>query len=426
MQGMRYQPQGRARLARNALAAGLVFLTVDPLAPASISGHAQTQQGVGFIRSVIADGLATSAGSSQNTSGVVVLPGTVRDALVGKPITVAWVCDGLPYSSNTQSFYCHRNASTQAFLVGAASNNFQYSVSGFSDVFLSPAGMASATRFALTADGETVRAYANGNSAAAAATQLPGATAILPSILNRIGGARGVSANVAILAVWNRALSPEEVAQWQANPWQVIAADEEDEYVAAAQSGYALNVGAAALSLAGGQVGMRVSRRLQVAPASMLVAPSPVGMRASRRLPVAPVALALTGGVVAMSYTAKQDPNSYTLPVSAAAMTLTGGNVGMRVSRRLRVEPASLVLAGGAVRTLVGRRLMVSPAGLQLAGGQVTLRFSARGEPFDITKIHPSRLVIFEGSGSRITPFEGTGSRITPFEGSGSRITRFE
>ncbi|MEG2899180.1 MAG: hypothetical protein RR983_02555, partial [Massilia sp.] len=68
----------------------------------------------------------------------------------------------------------------------------------------------------------------------------------------------------------------------------------------------------------------------------------------------------------------------------------------------------------------------VSPAGLQLTGGTVTLRFSARGEPFDITKIHPSRVVIFEGSGSRVTPFEGSGSRVTPFGSTGNRTVRFE
>ena len=214
-----------------------------------------------------------------------------------------------------------------------------------------------------------------------------------------------------------------------------------------AAGSYLLPVSGAQLVAASGNVAMRASRRLSAEPASLTIAPVPVGMRASRKLTVAPAALTLatggvallasrrlsvtpaamvmTGGDVSMLYAPNPEPGSYTLPVSAAAMTLTGGNVGMRVTRRLRVEPASLALAGGAVRTLVGRRLMVSPAGLQLVGGTVTLRFSARGEPFDITKIHPSRVVVFEGSGSRVTPFEGSGSRVTPFAGSGSRVTPF-
>ncbi len=256
------------------------------------------------------------------------------------------------------------------------------------------------------------------------------------------------SGNVSLGLAFNRALSDEEVRSLTVNPWQIFAAPE-DAYEAAAESNsYLLTVSGALLAAAGGNVAMRVSRRLRADPASLVIAPGPLGMRASRKLTVAPAALtlatsgvalrasrrlsvtpaamAMTGRQVSMLYAPNPALGSYTLPVSAAAMTLTGGNVGMRVTRRLRVEPASLVLAGGAVRVLVGRRLMVSPAGLQLAGGSVTLRFSAKGEPFDITKIHPSRLVIFEGSGSRITPFEGSGSRITPFEGSGSRITRFE
>ncbi|MBD8632743.1 hypothetical protein IFT74_15370 [Oxalobacteraceae sp. CFBP 8755] len=270
-----------------------------------------------------------------------------------------------------------------------------------------------------------------------------------------------------LLAEW----SPEQVRSFSINPWQLIAATEDDDYVAAATaSNYTLATQSAALAITAGQVGMRVSRQLRTEPASLVIAPGQVGLRASRkltvalsaltlatsdvallasrrlgvlpaamaitggqvvgrvsrRLPVAPAAMVMTGGQVSMLYAQKPEPGSYTLPVSAAAMTLTGGNVGMRVARRLRVTPAILALAAGAVRTLVGRRLMVSSAGLQLAGGPVTLSFSARGESFDISKIHPSRLVIFEGSGSRITPFEGSGSRITPFEGSGSRITRFE
>jgi len=46
--------------------------------------------------------------------------------------------------------------------------------------------------------------------------------------------------------------------------------------------------------------------------------------------------------------------------------------------------------------------------------------------PIDVTKISPSRVVVFEGSGSRFTPFGGSGSRLTPFEGSGSRVAPFE
>ncbi|MEG0041611.1 MAG: LamG-like jellyroll fold domain-containing protein [Massilia sp.] len=275
-------------------------------------------------------------------------------------------------------------------------------------------------------------------------TDAPSATF---NIGNRSDGARGWDGTIALVGACDRILSPDEARDISSNPWQLFADVTDEEYPPAAAS-YLLSVQPAAMTLAAGQVGMLASRRLSVVPAALTLATSDVALLALRRLGVLPAAMAITGGQVvgrvsrrlsvtpaAMAMTGRQvsmlyAPNpalgSYTLPVSAAAMTLTGGNVGMRVSRRLRVEPASLVLAGGAVRMLVGRRLMVSPAGLQLTGGTVTLRFSARGEPFDITKIHPSRVVIFEGSGSRVTPFEGSGSRVTPFGSTGNRTVRFE
>lgn len=197
-----------------------------------------------------------------------------------------------------------------------------------------------------------------------------------------------------------------------------------------------LSVRPAALDVLAGQVRMAVSRRLGVQPAALAVAGQGVTLRASRRLQVAPAALVLAGGQVGMQYAPAPLPGSYRLPVSAAAMTLGGGQVGMRVTRRLPVASAQLQLAAGAARALVGRRLLVAGAGLEVRGGTVTLRYSGAAPAFDISKIHPSRLVVFEGSGSRITPFggsgsrvtvhDGSGSRVTPFEGSGSRITRFD
>jgi hypothetical protein len=287
---------------------------------------------------------------------------------------------------------------------------------------------------------------------------------------NFTGSARSAQMEIYGGAVWDSAASDYEISALSKIPWQVFAASEDDDYFAQEALSYVLAVQPATMSITAGQVGMRAARQLRAEPASLAIAPGSVGMRASRKLAVAPAALTLatsnvamlasrrlgvlpatmaiaggqvagrvsrrlsvapaamvmTGSQVSMLYAPKPEPGSYTLPVSAAAMTLTGGNVGMRVARRLRVTPASLALAGGAVRALIGRRLMVSPAGLLLAGGAVTLRFSAKGEPFDITKIHPSRIVIFEGSGSRVTPFEGSGSRVTPFDSTGTRKVRFE
>jgi len=89
------------------------------------------------------------------------------------------------------------------------------------------------------------------------------------------------------------------------------------------------------------------------------------------------------------------------------------------------IAAARLAVKGSLSSTIAGPALV---AAAKVAG--------AVAPPFDISKIHPSRIVVFEGSGSRVTPFEGSGSRVTihegsgsrltPFEGSGSRITRFQ
>jgi len=218
-----------------------------------------------------------------------------------------------------------------------------------------------------------------------------------------------------------RVVSADEVASLSRMPWQVYQAPEDDDEGAPAIE-RRLSVGAAALGLIGGQVGMRVSRRLRATPAALALSAGPVAvraarrlrvdpaplavlagptrmmvsrrlgvqpaalavagqgvtMRAGRRLMVAPVALVLAGGQVAMQYSPAMAPGEYTLPVSAAAVTLGGGNVGMRVSRRLPVAAAGLVLAVGAARLLVGRRLVVSPSALAVSSGQAGIRVARR------------------------------------------------
>jgi len=247
---------------------------------------------------------------------------------------------------------------------------------------------------------------------------------------------------VGVVFAWDRALSADEAAAVSANPWNLFAEDD-DDWLPSLGAGYSLSVGRAALGVSGGQVGMRVSRRLRAAPAALAVTAGPVAtraarrlrvdpaalavlagptrmlvsrrfgvqpavlavagkgvtLRAGRRLPVASASLVLAGGQVGMQYNPSMKPGEYTLPVSAAAMTLGGGSVGMRVSRRLHVAPSSLVVVGGDVLFRVGRN-----PGL-----------------IDVWSISPARIVKFESSGSRLVIFEGSGSRVVVFEGSGKR-----
>jgi len=455
MNGMRYQPQGSARLSQSARGVRLALNGATPGRPAF--GPSAVQTGEASRASAIFGMAQSFNGSNQ----ALTVPLDLRNT---EAVTVIALVDGLG-SSGAQQILWEFGADTvgtrQGFDAYVNSSGFLEVWTGSSgtqregNTYVLPAGQhVIACTYDHTQPGQSqVALYVDGvlqTRTAVVATGVPRGAFLSSNLYIAARTASSSWANVRIgaLFVFDRALPSNEIFSISQNPWQPFADPDEDDYLAPQAASYTLNVQPAAMALTTSPVGMRASRKLAVAPAALSLAASNVAMlasrrlavlpaamavtggqvvaRVSRRLPVTPAAMVMTGGPVSMPYAPKPEAGSYSLPVSAAAMTITGGSVGMRVARRLRVEPASLVLAGRAVRMLVRRRLMVSPAGLQLAGGSVTLRFSARGEPFDISKIHPSRLVIFEGSGSRITPFEGSGSRITPFEGSGSRITRFE
>lgn len=448
MSGMRYQPQGQSKVnMSHPLAAGLVdvwvphatsfgLLTGYDSDTRSVGSNKVTPEGVGYNLTSVPRKYSTALFNGQSIAWLVVAyrdgSGNQSNSLVKKDGTVIAVQE---WSGDVRSIM---------WTPGLAANISYGSAASMRNKMCVFAGLVGPSEKGVMFNGGNFNAFTGG-----------GTTVVSTSNAFAIGGdARGteVGSQWTVLAVFawqgDRLPTSVELRELSANPWQLFAEPEEEELAATAAVNYMLSVSSTNMAASGGQVGMKVSRLMRAAPASLTLSPGVVAVRAARQLSIAPAMLAIAGGDIAvraarrlsvapasmgmtsstveMLYSPRPEPGSYTISVSAAAITLVGGNVGMRVARRLRITPASLALAAGAVRTLVGRRLMVSPAGLQLAGGPVTLRFSARGEPFDISKIHPSRLVIFEGSGSRITPFEGSGSRITPFEGSGSRITRFE
>lgn len=122
---------------------------------------------------------------------------------------------------------------------------------------------------------------------------------------------------------------------------------------------------------------------------------------------------------------------------SKAGLTKTLAPAVLAASAHIEAEPPEQDGVEGTLsKTLSGATLAAS-ASLAVRGAfssalasPILSAAAVTGEsvraPFDISKIHPSRIVVFEGSGSRVTPFAGSGSRVTPFEGSGSRVTPFE
>jgi len=77
-------------------------------------------------------------------------------------------------------------------------------------------------------------------------------------------------------------------------------------------------------------------------------------------------------------------------------------------------------LAGAATATASGAAALSTR--LALAGSAAAVATAvaklADGAPpmFDISKIHPSRIAVFDGSGSRVAVFEGSGSRVSRFQ----------
>lgn len=356
---MRYQPQGRATIFRSGLTKGLVFSTVDPLAPLSASGHAQTQQGSGFVRNVTKDGRTVAAGADQTTTGVIVLPASVRDALVGKPVTIAWVTDGARASGAAQAIYCHRDGSTQAFYIGVNTANVQFAVLGFSDVNLNPGNLATATRFVLTADGTTVTLYTDSQITTAAGAGLPASTTILPAILNRQTGGRGNSSNVANISVWNRALTPSEAAQWQANPWQIFDTGSSSSAYLAAVATSAAGTGSTPTTISATKAASTINGgAAQVALPSTIAAnqasESTAGLAAGITLPTT-----ISASTATVADTGLAASISLPTSISASAATATDSGLtasvstGSSISASQASETASGLAAGVVLPTVV-------------------------------------------------------------------------
>ena len=139
-----------------------------------------------------------------------------------------------------------------------------------------------------------------------------------------------------------------------------------------------IGVQPAALTVTSGQIDMRAARRVAVSAAGLILQAGEVQLRAVRRLVVAPTAATLTGGSIEFVHTPIEGETNYSLPVSPAVLVLTGGNVTMRVTRKIGAAPATLTLAAGDARLLAARRLAVGAAALQVGAGQAMLRATRR------------------------------------------------
>lgn len=431
MPGMRYQPQGLARLnAAHSLVASLQLAFIPGLGDVSRKRTSTTSPSVGASRFGRSTPPLNTGPYPTFESPDIKTSGNFSVVIVGdftSPISFT-----APLFSHYNGYGGWKFGITSGGVVGYT----DFGVADYAGMTVLN-GMSGVVGMSYT-PGRTVRVFTDGKFREAISVgSMNGGPGASFTVGNRVGGTdSGSASRVAMALYFDRALTDDEQRLLAVNPWSIFYSHDEDDDLAEAVSSYLLSIAGGALSMAGGQTGLRVSRRLRAAPAALAVTAGPVAMRAARRLrvdpealavlagptrmlvsrrfgvqpaslavagqgvalragrrmQVAPMSLAIAGGPVAMQYSPALLPGAYTLPVSAAAMTLGGGNVGMRVSRRLSVAPVGLVLAVGAARLLTGRRLVVSPAALAQSASQVEIRMARR------MRVQPSQLVLAGGN----------------------------
>jgi hypothetical protein len=148
----------------------------------------------------------------------------------------------------------------------------------------------------------------------------------------------------------------------------------------AARAARRLGVQPAAIEVSGQSAALRAGRRMQIAPAPLVLVAGPVAMQYSPALvpgaytlPVATASMTLGGGAVGMRVSRR-------LPMATAQLALAAGAARALVGRRMLVAPAAMPLATGQVGARAARRLSMGSASLGLAGGNVQLRYSSQVE----------------------------------------------
>lgn len=254
MAGMRYQPQGRARLDQsNPLVRGLVF--------ASVAGGADLISGVLPVRMGAASTSAFEQGKTLYT------PGTTSDGWywplpAGHPLYTIGTQDtifvlakriagasfnnllGVPYRSGSWAtpFYAwglsgQSNNTTGAYTL-ATSGSARISAISVAGLFQDGVTRA----YGATRSGTRIRFYNDKNQYGADAT----ITAASPDwankqplvLFNRSNSApgEGMSAHAGLVLVWSRELTPDEWASIAQNPWQLFADPYEDDEIAGASA----------------------------------------------------------------------------------------------------------------------------------------------------------------------------------------------
>jgi hypothetical protein len=266
---------------------------------------------------------------------------------------------------------------------------------------------------------------------------------------------------------WNRSLTIAELQQLRADPSQIFESATLPVFSVASAAPIALSGAATAVASAYGTltsaIALAGAAQAIATGAGALSTSMPLSGAAvvrasaagalSTAIPLAGAAQArataagaLAGGGAALAGAAVVSASaagalSTSIPLAGAARAeasasgaLAGTATGLSGTARVTASATGalstsirLLGAASAVASAYGALTTgITLSGTALASTSATGALSTAPPKFDISKIHPSRISVFGGSGSRVAVFGSSGSRVAVFEGSGSRVSGFK
>jgi len=451
MAGMRYQPQGLARIRRDLVgrAVGALFTN----GRTDIGGSGAEVAIFGAPDQVATPhGLARKFSAAKSAYATVTPPAGLIDTSAPYATVLAFVLDTVTVGQRLFMYRDTVNGQTIQLLVGGASRlAFMQKPSDSTAQGLGDDVLVAGRPYIACAgwDGNAFFLHINGVKQDGPNPGTISNSGAIADIVIAKRGSTSTYANAQI-SLFAHIKGQVDAAALSLNPWQLFddLSDDDVATSAAAQPNtYTLSAAPGAFGLAGASAGLTINRRLAGGNGSFSLTGSAAGLRAGRRI-VGSVGTITLGGVPAALVASRK------LPAAAGAFALAGAEASLRVARRLAASAGSftlaasdaqlvyspvpeaativagtgqLVLSGAAVGMRVTRRMQVQVGSFALAGAAAAINYTApSGEAIDISKVSPARIVVFEGSGSRVVQFESSGSRVTPFGGSGSRVTPFE
>lgn len=492
MPGMRYQPQGLARVSGSGIANGMVFSIQGGTGLRDIvRGAMQSGRGANQAVRAFPGGLAFDC-RNVATAGYLSAADGVSQLVSDQTLIFDMIVSGAPAGSlpafgglwrstaqNDAMLVLERPSADVvqvAFRIGGATSTRTFSA-GLSALYgqrlivsasIARGQTGRSVWLRIASEGRIIFDQETSYNAAGSSDVTPGGGEYISIGSEQIENpSRNPNCIIYSQHHFGRVVTADEVASLSRMPWQIYEDPEDEDDVGAAIDERRLSVDSAALVVAGGQVGMRVSRRLRADSAALAMVAGSTAMLATRRLRTDSAGLAIAAGSVSVRAARRLavQPVSLTMlagptrmlvsrwfGVQPAALAVAGQGVTMRANRRLPVAPADLMFTGGQVSVRytpapspgayilpvsaastalatggigarVARRLEALPAVFAVAGGAVRMTYTGEQEDIDAFLVPARHTVVFEGS-RRVVTFEGA-QRVVAFEG-GKRVVSFE